>query len=118
MSSNLVHALDAALDRFDSTHVFEEIEETSSWLRQRLRDLGFRIVAADSDAAPAVITLALPPNMSSTDLGDSLERAGFSLSYNSEYLRARNWIQVCLMGDFARRDVDPLLDAMAHVQLA
>jgi hypothetical protein len=65
-----------------------------------------------------VITLALPPNMSSTDLGDSLERAGFSLSYNSEYLRARNWIQVCLMGDFSRLDVEPLLDAMAHVQLA
>ena len=117
MSSNLVHALDAALDRFDSPGVFEEIEETSSWLRQQLRDLGFRIVAADSVAAPAVITLALPPNMSSTALGDSLEQAGFSLSYNSEYLRARNWIQICLMGEFSRRDVEPLLDAMAHVQL-
>ncbi len=118
MSSNLVYALDAALDRFDSNGVFEEIEGTSSWLRQRLRDLGFRIVAADSDAAPAVITLALPPNLSSTELGDSLEQAGFSLSYNSEYLRARNWIQICLMGEFSRRDVEPLLDAMAHIQLA
>ena len=117
MSSNLVYALDAALDRFESTRIFEEIEETSSWLRRRLRELGFRIVAADSDAAPAVITLALPPNMSSTDLGDSLERSGFSLSYNSEYLRARNWIQICLMGDFSRRDVELLLDAMVHVQL-
>ena len=117
MSSNLVYALDAALDRFDSNGVFEEIEGTSSWLRQRLRDLGFRIVAADSDAAPAVITLALPPNLSSTELGDSLEQAGFSLSYNSEYLRARNWIQICLMGEFSRRDVEPLLDAMAHIQL-
>ena len=118
MSSNLVYALYAALDRFDSTHVFEDTEETSTWLRQRLRDLGFRIVAGDSYAAPAVITLALPPNMNSTDLGDSLEQAGFSLSYNSEYLRARNWIQICLMGEFSRRDVEPLLDAMAHIQLA
>ena len=118
MSSNLVYALDAALDRFESKRIFEEIQETSVWLRRRLRDLGFRIVAADSDAAPAVTTVALPPNMSSTDLGDSLEQAGFSLSYNSEYLRARNWIQICLMGDFSRRDVEPLLDAMAHVQLA
>ena len=118
MSSNLVYALDAALDRFESTRIFEEVKETSVWLRRRLRDLGFRIVAADSDAAPAVTTVALPPNMSSTDLGDSLEQAGFSLSYNSEYLRARNWIQICLMGDFSRRDVEPLLDAMAHVQLA
>ena len=117
MSSNLVYALDAALDRFDGPNVFEDIEETSSWLRQRLRDLGFRIVATDSDAAPAVITLALPPNLSSTELGDSLEQAGFSLSYNSEYLRARNWIQICLMGEFSRRDVEPLLDAMAHIQL-
>ena len=117
MSSNLVYALDAALDRFDAPRGFQEIEETSSWLRQRLRDLGFRIVAADAGAAPAVITLALPPNLSSTDLGDSLEQAGFSLSYNSEYLRARNWIQICLMGEFSRHDVEPLLDAMAHVQL-
>ena len=118
MSSNLVYALDAALDRFDATHVFDEIEETSSWLRQRVRDLGFRIVAADSCAAPAVITLALPPDMSSTDLGNSLEQAGFSLSYNSEYLRARNWIQLCLMGEFSRRDMEPLLDAMTRIRLA
>lgn len=118
MSSNLVHALDAALHRFDSAHVYDEIEETSSWLRRRLRDLGFRIVAADACAAPAVITLALPPNMNSTDLGDSLELAGFSLSYNSEYLRARNWIQLCLMGEFSMGDVEPLLDTMAHIQLA
>ena len=118
MSSNLVYALDAALDRFDSTRVFDETAETSSRLRARLRDLGFRIVAEDSDAAPAVITLALPPTVSSTNLGDSLERAGFSLSYNSEYLRARNWIQICLMGDFSKRDVEPMLDAMARVRLA
>jgi aspartate aminotransferase-like enzyme len=118
MSSNLVYALDAALDRFDAANVFEDIAETSTWLRQRLRDLGFRIVAADACAAPAVITLALPPNMSSTDLGDSLEQAGFSLSYNSEYLRARNWIQICLMGEFSRHDVEPLLGAMAHIHLA
>lgn len=118
MSSNLVYALDAALDRFEAANVFENIAETSTWLRQQLRDLGFRIVAADACAAPAVITLAMPPNMSSTDLGDSLEQAGFSLSYNSEYLRARNWIQICLMGEFSRRDMEPLLDAMAHIHLA
>ncbi len=118
MSSNLVYALDAALDRFDSAGAFHEIEATSAWLRERLRDLGFRIVAEDSDAAPAVITLALPPRMSSTDLGNSLEQAGFSLSYNSEYLRARNWMQICLMGDFSRSDVEPLLGAMAHFELA
>ena len=38
------------------------------------------------------------------------------LNYNSKYLRSRNWIQICLMGDFSRTDVDQLLDAMACFQ--
>ena len=113
MSSNLVHALDAALDRFDSMQVFDEIRETSSRLRERLRGMGLQIVAEDCGAAPAVTTVALPPQVNSMDFGDSLENAGFSLSYNSAYLREQNWIQICLMGVFSWRDIELLLDAMS-----
>ena len=113
MSSNLVYALNVALDQFDSGDVFGHIKETSAWLRDRLRRRGFEIVADDAVASPAVITLALSVSGRSKELGDRLERAGFLLNYNSKYLRSRNWIQICLMGDFSRNDVERLLDAMA-----
>ena len=116
MSSNLVYALYAALDRFDSPDVFDESRDLSAWLRMRLRALGFEIVADDSVASPAVITLALPRDVNSVELGDRLELEGFSLSYNSEYLHSRNWAQVCLMGDFSRSGVEALLDAIARIQ--
>ena len=112
-SSNLVYALGTALDRFDSGDVFGHIKEASVWLRDRLRRLGLEIVADDAFCSPAVITLAVPASGTSQELGARLERAGFLLSYNSKYLRSRNWIQICLMGDFARHDLEQLVDAMA-----
>ena len=115
MSSNLVYALDTALDRFDSGRVFDGICETSSYLRERLEELEFHIVAEGSCAAPAVITIALPPNVISADFGSDLERAGFSLNYNSEYLQERNWIQVSLMGDFSMSDIESLPKVMAGI---
>src|SRR5439155_1351041 len=98
-SSNLLSALQAGLKRYDSQQPFAEIVELSVWLRPKLRDLGFDILAPDAHASPAVITLALPKSISSQKTGDQLQAAGFLLSYQSEYLRDRNWIQICLMGD-------------------
>ena len=44
-----------------------------------------------------------------------LEDLGFLLAYNSEYLRSRNWIQVCIMGPPAAQGIGPLLDALQRV---
>ena len=115
MSSNLLYALDAALDRFQSDVVFAEIAEASTWLRRGLRELGYGIVAPDDHSSPAVITVELPEEASSSELGRRLEQAGYFLSYNSAYLLERNWIQVCLMGEISREAVAPLLDAMRGV---
>jgi aspartate aminotransferase-like enzyme len=113
MSSNLVYALEAALDRFDSDDAFDEIAEVSTWLRRGLRDLGYRIVAGDGHSSPAVITVELPEEARSVVVGRRLENAGYFLSYNSAYLIERNWIQVCLMGEVSKTAVAPLLDAMS-----
>ena len=51
-------------------------------------------------------------------MGDRLERAGFLLGYHSEYLRSRNWIQVCLMGELSSTDVETLLAAIASFNLS
>ena len=114
-SSNLLSALQAALKRYDSQQPFAEIVELSVWLRPKLRELGFDILAPDAHASPAVITLALPESISSQKTGDQLQAAGFLLSYQSEYLRERNWIQICLMGDCSRQSLVALLTELRKV---
>jgi aspartate aminotransferase-like enzyme len=108
-SSNLLSALLVALRRFDSLLPFAETEELSDWLKPRLRELGLQILAPDAHASPAVLTLVLPESVSSQAMGDALQSAGFLLSYQSEYLRHRNWIQVCVMGDCSRASLLALL---------
>ena len=39
-----------------------------------------------------------------------LQKAGYLLSYRSGYLLKRNWIQVCLMGEVSRQNLDAMLD--------
>jgi aspartate aminotransferase-like enzyme len=114
-SSNLVHALRAALKRVDWTKRFAELTEASAWLRPRLREMGFRLIGADAEISPAVNTLALPAEMGSVKVGGQMYEAGFLLSYNSEYLRERNWIQICLMGEFQRDKFTPLLNHLNRV---
>ena len=77
--------------------------ELDSHLRRELRDLEFELLVEDSIHAPAVTTITLPQHVSSLNFGRALEEEGFLLSYNSEYLVERNWIQVCLMGDHLPR---------------
>jgi len=38
---------------------------------------------------------------------------GFALSYRSEYLRSRNWIQICLMGNYRRDCLGPLVGSLS-----
>jgi len=115
-SSNLLSALQAALKRYDSRQPFAEIAELSVWLRPKLRELGFDILAPDDYASPAVITLALPKSLSSQEIGDQLQAAGFLLSYQSQYLRDRNWVQICLMGDCSRQSLVALLTELRKVK--
>jgi hypothetical protein len=75
--------------------------------------MGFQLVASDADATPGVVSIALQPNQNSAQLGVRLQRAGYLLSYNSDYLRQRNWIQVCLMGEYSPEKLESLLNWLA-----
>jgi aspartate aminotransferase-like enzyme len=115
-SSNLLHALLIALERFEPERRFQEIAELSLWLRSKLRELDFEIVAPGAHASPAVMTIALPRRMNSEKVGRSLEEAGYLLSYRSGYLLRRNWIQTCLMGQCSREELVPLVDVLRELQ--
>ena len=113
-SSNLARALDAALRRVDWPARYSQLAEDSAWLRGRLRQLGLNLVTPDTDALPGVVTVACPAGQSGLEVAQRLEQAGFLLSCNSDYLRQRNWIQICLMGEYSREKLDGLLACLAR----
>lgn len=108
-SSNLVRALNTALKRVNWEKRFENLMQTSAWLRNRLRSDGFEILASDDQASPGVITIVLPRDRSSVAIAMQLQSEGYLLSFNSEYLRERNWIQICLMGEYSREKIVRML---------
>jgi aspartate aminotransferase-like enzyme len=114
-SSNLLHALHAAVKRVDWEHRFAEITEWSAWLRGRLAEMGFNLIGNGALVSPAVVTIALPPEMNSAKIGEAMQETGYLLSCNSEYLRRKNWIQVCLMGECTREKVVALANALNRV---
>jgi aspartate aminotransferase-like enzyme len=114
-SSNLMHALDTAIRQVDWPKKYTQLVEVSAWLRGRLHQLGFRLVAPDAQAIPGVVTIVLPAAHDSARVCQQLEQAGFLLSYNSDYLRQRNWIQICLMGEIAREKLTALLGELEKV---
>jgi aspartate aminotransferase-like enzyme len=111
-SSNLLHALHAAIRRVNWEQRFAHLEELAALLRQRLPELGFHLLGTDARTSPAIFTLALPPDINSVAFGDAMAEAGYLLSYNSEYLRRRNCFQICLLGECTREKVVSLLNAL------
>jgi len=111
LSSNLLDALSAALDRHYAND-FGKIATLAAWLRAELRGMGCRIVGDGRTLSPAVTTIALPPSLNSRTLGKQLAAAGYLLSYMSSYLLARNWLQICLMGEILEADLRDLVEAL------
>jgi aspartate aminotransferase-like enzyme len=114
-SSNLMAALDAALERFERAQPFRAIRDLSDWLRQRLSAIGIPILVDDSHATPAVVTIPVPPAGNAVEIGDRLKAEGLLLGYQSEYLIKRNWLQIGLMGDCSHADVERLTAALARI---
>ena len=114
-SSNLLHALHAALRRVHWDQRFAELLERSAWLRARLSELGFDLVGCDAPTSPAVLTIALPLQLNSVKIGGLMRESGYLLNCNSDYLQRRNWIQISLMGECAMEKLVSLLNALNRV---
>ncbi|MEY2466017.1 MAG: hypothetical protein QOD03_538 [Verrucomicrobiota bacterium] len=114
-SSNLLHALHAALKRVDWEQRFTDLTALSNFLRGKLVEQGFQLVGLNAEISPAVVTIALPQEMESAKIGALIQESGYLISCNSDYLRKQNWIQLCLMGECTREKVVSLLNAMNRV---
>jgi aspartate aminotransferase-like enzyme len=114
-SSNLLHALHAAIKHVDWDKRFADIAALSQLLRTQLTEMGFKLVGTETTTSPAVLTISLPPEMNSVAIAGLLQESGYLLSYNSDYLRQKNWMQICLMGECTREKVISLLNAVKRV---
>jgi aspartate aminotransferase-like enzyme len=114
-SSNLLHALHAAVKRVPWNERFAELITLSGWLRAKLIEIGFELIGDSAKTSPAVVTIALPAELNSVKIGGLAQESGYLLSYNSEYLRRRNWIQICLMGECAQEKLVSLLNCLNRV---
>jgi aspartate aminotransferase-like enzyme/GNAT superfamily N-acetyltransferase len=116
LSSRLLAALHAALTTTDWPARFARTARSATALRQQLRERGYVLVADDAVATPAVISIALPRQVSAQKLCARLKRAGFLLSHESAYLARRNWIQICLMGEFSEDQLHRLVELLAPAE--
>jgi aspartate aminotransferase-like enzyme len=114
-SSNLLHALHASVRRVPWEKRFEDLRQLSTWLRGKLDELGFQLIGTGNPTSPAVVTIQLPEELNSVRIGGLMEESGYLLSFNSEYLRRKNWIQICLMGDCGKEKLVSLLNGLKRV---
>jgi aspartate aminotransferase-like enzyme len=113
-SSNLLYALRAAIRRVDWPQRFASVAALSSLLRDALMTLGFKLIG-NGQMSPAIFTIELPPEADSAEFGARILEAGFLLSFNSEYLRRKNWIQISLLGECSEEKVVALINALKRI---
>ncbi len=112
LPSHAVAALDAALTQ-DWPARWAAVQAADRRLRMALRAQGFEVLAADADAMPGVVTLALPATVDARRLARRMERMGYLLACRSAYLVQRNWVQACLMGQWDERALEILPEVLA-----
>jgi aspartate aminotransferase-like enzyme len=118
LCSNLLCALKAAVEQISLDDRLQETTQLKRRLCQGLEQLGLERVASEVETSPAVITLALAPAISTQRLGDALADKGIWVSYRSQYLQSRNWLQICLMGEYAPRVIERLLRCLGQLTTA
>ena len=114
-SSNLVAALDAALDRFDRDAPFDDLDRLARSVRPKLRAIGWAPLVDEAQATPAVFTIALQNGFRAAAIGEDLARQGLLVAHHSDYLARRNWFQISLMGHRSPEPVECLVAALARI---
>lgn len=97
-SSNLLAALDRSLTLTSWPRKFESVRRKSRTLRAALRSHALPPLAPEAHAAPGIVTVAIPHDVSASDVALALSEQGIQIAYQSQYLHRRNWLQICLMG--------------------
>ena len=112
-SSNLLAALARSLTITRWPKKLVVIRQKSHTLRAALRRHGLPPLARDEDAAPGIITLAIPAEARATAVALALAEQGIEIAWQSRYLLERNWLQIALMGELDETALRQLPAALA-----
>jgi len=111
-SSNLLDALGASLAGHDWPQRIVQRARDGRWLREAFAERGLSVLAPASCASAVVHTIPLAPPVSARAVGEHLRRHGWHVGFESDYLRANNWVQVCLFGEYTTSALRSLPDAV------
>ncbi|MBM3906656.1 MAG: aminotransferase class V-fold PLP-dependent enzyme [Gemmatimonadetes bacterium] len=114
-SSLLVGALATAVSSTDWPARYAAIARADRVLRERMEAGGHLPLVRGPDASPAVATWQAGSARDTSELAARLLNAGFALSWESGYLRARQWMQTAFMGAFEEDAVAPMAEHLARV---
>lgn len=115
MSSNLIDALHTSLLNMNLKQKIENVEYASDLLRKTLSEMGHKIVLRKEDSINAVITVQLDSSLNSEIAAIELKKQGILVSYGSNYLIERNWIQFCMMTNFKREEIENVIEILRCV---
>jgi len=87
---------------------FQAFARQAKQSHQYCHSLSMPVLAPTEHAYPCAITLALPSSISAQALGEAALARNIQLGWQSGYLRARNWIQICLMVPHPEEDLAAL----------
>ncbi len=108
ISCNLARALLVAVNLNMNNHRWQELEQQSRFIYEFLQEA--ELLAVTGAGSP-VMTLA-PKTGTSLVLGEAMEKQGISLSFRSQYLQARNWLQVALFGQYSPDEIAFLVETL------
>jgi aspartate aminotransferase-like enzyme/GNAT superfamily N-acetyltransferase len=109
-SSNLIRALKEALAHLD----FRRNQAISFKVRKKFNEWGITVMGNEG-FSPGVITIEIPRGVSSRIIGDECKVRGLLLSYESDYLLERNWIQLALMGNHREEVMTEALGVLKEI---
>ena len=115
ISSHLLQSVSKGLEWINSYPHYNRIIALNKIIREYLNDLSIRCLLSIENSNPSVITIALPENTSSYNIGEQFLTDRVLINYNSKYLRDNNWIQICLMGYIQYKDINILLNSLNKI---
>lgn len=115
LNSNLLFALNIAIGKTMNRDHWREIEKLSHYLKNQFNDSGWAVLNKNQVENEFVFSLILR-NQGSIEFGDSLKEEGILVSYESNYLKNNNMIQIALMGKHQPKEIQYCIEKMIAVR--
>ncbi len=112
LSSNLVNALGASIKQKMVPDQFALLEK----YRQKISQLLHQLQLVPFDNGSSFVFTLVPNPDEYNDVLEQLLQSGLIISYESEYLKKRRWIQMALFNDYQEEELMQVLNSLKKLQ--